>query len=138
MHRTREQECQMGNVMRVLDADPDLGAALPPEVFAVAARHALAEVKEIPPGEWVPSSCYDGGHPLVGLLIIDGLLTRDMQFAGRMSSELMGAGDLLRAWGSSTGTSLPSSASGRCSWMRSPDARSSARARWRSSWRSAR
>jgi CRP/FNR family transcriptional regulator, cyclic AMP receptor protein len=92
------RECQMGNVIRVLDADPDLGAALPPEVFAVAARHALAEVKEIPPGAWVPSSCYEAGHPLVGVLIIDGLLTRDMQFAGRMSSELMGAGDLLRPW----------------------------------------
>jgi hypothetical protein len=88
----------MGNVMRVLDADPDLGAALSPEVFAVASRHALAEVKEIPPGDWDPSSTYDGGHPLVGLLIIDGLLTRDMSFAGRMSSELMGAGDLLRPW----------------------------------------
>jgi hypothetical protein len=88
----------MGNVLRVLEADPDLGAALPPEVFAVAARHALAEVKEVPQGEWVPSSCYDGSHPLVGLLIVDGLLTRDMSFAGRMSSELMGAGDLLRPW----------------------------------------
>ena len=40
----------MANVMRVLEADPDLGAALPPEVFAVAARHALAEVQEDPPG----------------------------------------------------------------------------------------
>ena len=84
----------MGNVMRVLDADPDLGSALPPEVFAVASRHALAEVKEIPVGEWDPSTCYDGSHPLVGLLLVDGLLTRDMSFAGRMSSELMGAGDL--------------------------------------------
>ena len=98
MHQTREWECQMGNVMRVLDADPDLAAALPPEVFTVASRHALAEVQEIPVGPWVPSSVYDGSHPLVGLLIIDGLLTRDMSFAGRMSSELMGAGDLLRPW----------------------------------------
>jgi CRP/FNR family transcriptional regulator, cyclic AMP receptor protein len=88
----------MANVMRVLDADPDLGSALPPEVFAVASRHALAEVQEIPVGEWDPASCYDGSHPLVGLLIVDGLLTRDMSFAGRMSSELMGAGDLLRPW----------------------------------------
>ena len=88
----------MANVMRVLDADPDLGSALPPEVFAVASRHALAEVQEIPVGEWDPASCYDGSHPLVGLLIIDGLLTRDMSFAGRMSSELCGAGDLLRPW----------------------------------------
>jgi CRP/FNR family transcriptional regulator, cyclic AMP receptor protein len=88
----------MGNVIRVLEADPDLAAALPADVLAVASRHALAEVREIPPGEWVPSSCYEGGHPLVGLLVIDGLLTRDMSFAGRMTSELMGAGDLLRPW----------------------------------------
>lgn len=88
----------MPNVMRVLNADPDLAAALPPEVFAVAARHALAEVREIPQGEWDPGSAYDGAHPLVGLLIIEGLLTRDMSFAGRMTSELMGAGDLLRPW----------------------------------------
>jgi CRP/FNR family cyclic AMP-dependent transcriptional regulator len=88
----------MGNVIRVLESDPDLGSALAPEVFAVASRHALAEVREIPQGEWDPNSIYDGGHPLVGLLIIDGLLTRDMSFAGRMTSELMGAGDLLRPW----------------------------------------
>jgi CRP/FNR family transcriptional regulator, cyclic AMP receptor protein len=87
----------MGNVIRVLEADPDLGAALPPEVFALASRHALAEVKEIPQGEWSPSECYDG-QPLVGLLIVDGLVSRDMSFAGRMTSELMGAGDLLRPW----------------------------------------
>jgi CRP/FNR family transcriptional regulator, cyclic AMP receptor protein len=88
----------MGNVIRVLEADPDLGSALPADVLAVASRHALAEVKEIPQGDWIPSSCYEGSHPLVGLLVIDGLLTRDMSFAGRMTSELMGAGDLLRPW----------------------------------------
>ena len=40
----------MANVMRVLGCRSRSGAALAPEVFAVASRHALAEVKEIPVG----------------------------------------------------------------------------------------
>jgi hypothetical protein len=36
--------------------------------------------------------------PVVGLLVIEGILTRDVVFAGRTTTELLGAGDLLRPW----------------------------------------
>jgi len=49
-------------------------------------------------GPWDPREEYDDVAPVVGLLVLGGLLTRDIVFAGRTTTELLGAGDLLRPW----------------------------------------
>jgi hypothetical protein len=85
-------------IIAVLDADPDLADALTPEVRSVARRHAVARVETIEPGLWDPEAAYGGAPPTVGLLMVDGLITRDIGFAGRTTTELLGAGDLLRPW----------------------------------------
>jgi hypothetical protein len=48
----------------------------------------------------------------VGLLLIDGMVTRDLLFAGRTTTELLGAGDVMRPWDDDVGfDALPFSAS---------------------------
>lgn len=81
----------------LLDVDPDLGAALSAEEFALARRHLRARVSELDAGHWDPPTA-PSGHRHLGLLVIDGVLTRDVSVRERCCAELLGAGDVLRPW----------------------------------------
>lgn len=83
--------------LRVLEEDPDLGAALPPDELEPATAAALARSYGIRPGTWEPSRDAPSGDTL-GLLVLDGLMTRSLELGDRSSTELLGAGDLLRPW----------------------------------------
>ena len=87
------------DVVPVLDADPELGERLHAEEFD-AARSALpARVVTVEAGPWHPTRTFtEDNHPSLGLLMLDGLMTRQLTLAGRPSTELLGAGDLLRPW----------------------------------------
>ena len=81
----------------LLDADPDLGASLSNEEFAVARRHLRARVRTLEEGPWDPLGDADHtGH--LGLLVLDGVLVRDVSVRGRCCAEVLGAGDVLRPW----------------------------------------
>ncbi|MDP8942646.1 MAG: Crp/Fnr family transcriptional regulator [Actinomycetota bacterium] len=82
----------------MLDADPDLAHALAPQELAVARRYAVAEVIRLEPGTWRPAEDCAGEPGMLGLLLLDGLLTRDVVLGGRRCTELLGEGDLLRPW----------------------------------------
>jgi hypothetical protein len=84
--------------VRVLEEDPELAAGLDPTSLQLATRHAIAAVEHIPPGTWVPVEPNDGGGGHLGLLVLDGLLMRDVTFAHAACTELIGRGDLLRPW----------------------------------------
>ena len=81
--------------IRVLDADPDLTAGLAPAQAQAATTRACAPVHVLDPGAWdpakAPSAC-------IGLLVLDGMLSRVVTLAGRSATELLGTGDLLRPW----------------------------------------
>jgi hypothetical protein len=98
-----------GQVISVLDADPDLADGLAPDVLAVARRHATARMRYVPEGPWDPVAEFADPVPRLGLLVVDGLLTREVSIAGRTTTELLGAGDLLRPWDQddSSGDLLP-------------------------------
>lgn len=97
-----------GHVISVLDADPDLAEGLSPDVTAVARQHATARLLVVPEGPWDPVADFTDPVPRIGLLIVDGLLTREVSVAGRTTTELLGAGDLLRPWDQdSSSTMLP-------------------------------
>ena len=85
-------------VISLLEADPDLGEGLTPELRAVARRQVLAPLEMLEPGPWDPMATYAHERPTVGLLVIEGLLTRDLAYTGRTTTDLVGAGDLLRPW----------------------------------------
>jgi CRP/FNR family transcriptional regulator, cyclic AMP receptor protein len=82
----------------LLEADPELGDDLSPADRAAAARALAVHVRTLEPGPWLPHRARWPADPVVGILVLDGLLTRDVTFAGRTTSELLGAGDVLRPW----------------------------------------
>lgn len=84
--------------VRVLEEDPELAAGLDPTSVALATRHAIAAIEVIAPGTWEPTHPPDGGAGHLGLLVLDGLLMRDVTFARAACTELLGRGDLLRPW----------------------------------------
>ena len=92
--------------MKVFDHDPGLLAALPPAIARVVRDRAIAESAVLPTGAWTPPSQAQLGPGGIGLLVLEGLLSRTIGFAGLESPELVGAGDLLRPWDDERGTSL--------------------------------
>jgi CRP/FNR family transcriptional regulator, cyclic AMP receptor protein len=84
--------------IRLLEAQPDLADGLSAEDEAQARRHVIALLDSIEPGPWEPAETYGGDPAFLGLLVIDGMVARDVELGGRRCSELLGPGDLLRPW----------------------------------------
>ena len=82
--------------MRILELDPDLAPGLDPEARDQATEASDAEVIRLEPGVWKPPTEAEPGH--MGMLVMDGLLSRTLQLANRQSVELLTQGDVLRPW----------------------------------------
>jgi CRP/FNR family transcriptional regulator, cyclic AMP receptor protein len=82
--------------VRVIDAFPEMADQLDPEQERLARQYALATLEVVPPGLWHPRRNLqrDPGH--LGLLVLDGLLTRDVVLGETLATELVGRGDVLR------------------------------------------
>jgi CRP/FNR family cyclic AMP-dependent transcriptional regulator len=81
----------------ILDADASLAAAVPPATRAAALPVCLAGVLWLERGIWQPDQ--DLAQPAgLGLLVLQGFLTRHVEVVGRPATELLGPGDLLRPW----------------------------------------
>jgi CRP/FNR family transcriptional regulator, cyclic AMP receptor protein len=92
--------------VRLLDADPDLGARLSPERRGRARQELIAPLRRLAVGPW---AAYPFGAPTpgsVGLLIVDGVLSFDVTIEERLSVELLGPGDVVRPWETPTQDSL--------------------------------
>jgi CRP/FNR family cyclic AMP-dependent transcriptional regulator len=82
---------------RLLDVDPHLARRLTPDAEERARRSIIVEVARLDPGPWMPDrSEPEGTH--FGLIIIDGLVIRELTAAGSRSLELLNDGDILRPW----------------------------------------
>jgi CRP-like cAMP-binding protein len=92
--------------VKVFAHQPELLADLPPALARVVRDRGIADSRILPTGEWTPPSREDLGAGAIGLLVLDGLLSRTIGFAGLESPELVGAGDLLRPWDDERGASL--------------------------------
>ena len=98
--------------IHLLDVEPELGDGLNPQERATAARVLAVPSTMLEPGPWDPHEELGDIYPVVGILIVEGMLTRDLVFAGRTTTELLGAGDILRPWDDDVAfESLPFSAS---------------------------
>ena len=82
----------------LLDEDPDLASGLSGERLSAARQEIRCEVVELPRGplEDHPGMATTDGA--LGLVVLDGLLSRRATVAGRRCLELLGTGDLLRPW----------------------------------------
>jgi CRP/FNR family cyclic AMP-dependent transcriptional regulator len=84
------------NSVRLLDVDPELGDGLSPRHREVATRDLVATSLTVPAGRWEPRSVSGAHSPMAGLLVLGGLVLRDVDLGRRASTEVLGAGDLLR------------------------------------------
>jgi CRP/FNR family cyclic AMP-dependent transcriptional regulator len=84
--------------VQLLNIDPDLAHDLDPRRAREAAQRLYARTIEIPRGRWVPTPGMLEGTRPIGLLMLDGLLVREASVDEHPSAELLGPGDVLRAW----------------------------------------
>jgi CRP/FNR family cyclic AMP-dependent transcriptional regulator len=85
-----------GSVIRVVDAFPELVAGLDEERAEQARHQALATVEALPAGTWQPDFETQRGPGHLGLLVISGLLTREVLLGSTVATEIVGRGDILR------------------------------------------
>jgi len=90
-----EQHRPPEHFVYVLDHDPGLRSVLPEADRARARQHAVAGVIELPAGDWDPET-EEGAAAELGLLVLEGLIIRDVTVADARCGELIGPGTLLR------------------------------------------
>ena len=87
-----------GDTVRLLEADPDLAAALGPEAREEAGSAAVAAVQTLEEGGWDATGAFGDGRGWLGVFILTGFLTRENVLGRDTIAELLGPGDLLRPW----------------------------------------
>lgn len=86
-------------LISIIDLDPELSAGLDEDSLALARRHLAAAPINL--GSGVLDTASPNGDqpaPTLGLYLVDGLVARDVELAGRSTTELLGAGDVIRPW----------------------------------------
>ena len=94
-----EHEQRQRRAVALLDLDPDLAEDMSTDRATAARAHAIAAVDTLAPGNW-PAQALDIPDPrgALGLLVIDGILSRDLKLGGASFTELIGEGEILRPW----------------------------------------
>src|ERR1700759_5441352 len=85
-------------MVRVLDADPELASQLSPSMLEAAVAQAIAPLLRLEPRLWAPEFDERAAHGHLGLLVLGGLIARHMRFGQVGSTELLGPRDLIRPW----------------------------------------
>lgn len=89
----------VADLISIVDADADLGDLLTASELQRARREALTRVRRLPVGDWIAAEALDPDVHHRGFLIIDGLMSREVEVLGRRAVELLGPGDVMRPWG---------------------------------------
>jgi CRP-like cAMP-binding protein len=92
--------------VRLVDQDPGLLGPIPDELLEVARHQLVARTVWAETGSWDPVA---GDLPRrldgwLGLLVLDGLLVREIELDELRCCELLGPGDILRPWDEDDGT----------------------------------
>src|SRR5918997_3875417 len=89
--------------VRLLEADPELGALLSPSRRTEAERELVVRTHRLSVGPWDVTRLTSASADHVGLLLLDGVLSREVIVADHVSAELLGPGDLVRPWQGQSG-----------------------------------
>jgi hypothetical protein len=81
-----------------LELDSDLGLLLPEERVAAARRDLRVAVRVLDAGVWDADKLAGASAEHVGLLILDGVIAREVLVSDTISTELLGPGDVVRPW----------------------------------------
>src|SRR3954452_22457405 len=84
--------------LSLLDLDPDLGQLLSEERMASARAQLQVEVHRLQAGPWNVERLTDTNPEHVGLLLLDGVISREVVVSDTVSTELLGPGDVVRPW----------------------------------------
>jgi CRP/FNR family transcriptional regulator, cyclic AMP receptor protein len=88
----------VGATVSLLDADPDLAGDLAGPALERAHREARTALRRLSAGEWDATTALEPDVHHRGFLIVDGLISREVDVLGRRAVELLGPGDVLRPW----------------------------------------
>lgn len=84
--------------VRLADVDPDLLARLDDDFARAASHHLVAPLVHLRTGTWDPGVHGRRFDAWLGMLVVDGLLIRELDIDDLRCCELLGPGDLLRPW----------------------------------------
>jgi CRP/FNR family transcriptional regulator, cyclic AMP receptor protein len=82
----------------IVEADPELAELLDPDERERARREAVTRVQSLSEGEWDVAGALEPDVHHRGFLIVEGLLSREVDVLGRRCVELIGHGDVMRPW----------------------------------------
>jgi len=82
----------------IVDADPELAELLGDEDLERARHETLTRVQRVQPGEWDVSGSLEPEVYHRGFILVEGLMSREVDVLGRRAVELIGPGDVLRPW----------------------------------------
>jgi CRP/FNR family transcriptional regulator, cyclic AMP receptor protein len=94
----RTGQPRAGGASALLDLDPDLGQLLTEERRQAAERELRVRVSAFGVGEWDGGRLADADPTHLGLLVVDGVLAREVVLGDTVSTELLGPGDIVRPW----------------------------------------
>jgi hypothetical protein len=82
----------------LLQLDPELGQLLTAERRDAAERELRVRITTFPVGEWDGGRLADADPTHLGLLLVEGVLAREIVLSDTVSTELLGPGDIVRPW----------------------------------------
>ena len=82
----------------LLKADPDLGGLLAEPRRSEAERRLLVSTHRLGVGPWDVTRLAGASADHIGLLVLEGVIARELTVADHVSAELLGPGDLIRPW----------------------------------------
>jgi CRP/FNR family transcriptional regulator, cyclic AMP receptor protein len=85
-------------MISIVDADPELAELLGDDDLERARHETLTRVQRVDPGEWDVSGSLEPEVYHRGFMLVEGLMTREVNVLGRRAVELIGPGDVLRPW----------------------------------------
>jgi CRP/FNR family cyclic AMP-dependent transcriptional regulator len=93
-------------ILPLLEVDPDLGMLLGDDRLEAARRELRVAVHSLDSGPWDAEKLESASPGHVGMLVIDGVLAREVLVSDTVSTELLGPGDVVRPWRLHDGSAL--------------------------------
>jgi len=82
----------------LIDLDAELASLLAPHRIQKARSELRVEVLCIPAGPWDPEAMPVAATSSLGMLVVEGVVARDVIIGSNRTTELLGPGDLMRPW----------------------------------------
>lgn len=92
--------------MALLDADPGFAAQIADGDEALARRVLTVPHVSAQRGAWLVPERATWRAPVTGLVLLEGAVARDVEVAGRIGTQFLGAGDIVQPW-TAAGEGLP-------------------------------